>query len=103
MLAVIHCLLVWRVYLLGTKFTVRTDNVANTFFHSQKKLSPKQARWQEFLQEYDFMWEHKPGRHNLVADALSRKSVDETVAALSRVESDLWIELESWPSKTQPT
>ena len=32
MVAVVHCLQVWRVYLLGTRFVVRTDNVANTFF-----------------------------------------------------------------------
>ncbi|XP_059437724.1 uncharacterized protein LOC132170646 [Corylus avellana] len=76
MLAVVHCLLVWRVYLLGTKFVVRTDNAANTFFQTQKKLSAKQARWQEFLQEYDFVWVHKPGKHNQVADALSRKEHD---------------------------
>ena len=43
---------------------VRTDNVVNTFFNTQKKLSPKQARWQELLQEYDFVWEHKPDKHN---------------------------------------
>ena len=41
MIAVVHCLLAWRVYLLGSKFVVRTDNVANTFFSTQKKLSPK--------------------------------------------------------------
>ncbi|XP_075097894.1 putative mitochondrial protein AtMg00860 [Nicotiana tabacum] len=35
---------IWRVYLLGTKFVIRTNNVANTFFKKQKKLSPKQAR-----------------------------------------------------------
>ena len=35
---------------------------------------PKQARWQELLQEYDFVWEHKPSKHNLVEDALSRKN-----------------------------
>ena len=46
MIAVVHCLLVWRVYLLGPKFMVWTDNVANTFFNTQKKLSLKQARWQ---------------------------------------------------------
>ena len=73
MVAVVHCLQVWRVYLVSTRFVVRTDNVKNTFFKTQKKLSPKQARWQEFLAEYDFMWEHKPGKHNQVADALSRK------------------------------
>ena len=75
MVAVVHCLQVWRVYLLGTRFVVRTDNVANTFFKTQKKLSLKQARWQEFLAEYDFMWEHKPGNQNQVVDALSRKEV----------------------------
>ncbi|KAG6506505.1 hypothetical protein ZIOFF_031829 [Zingiber officinale] len=89
MVAVVHCLQVWRVYLLGTKFLVRTDNVANTFFATQKKLSPKQARWQEFLAEYDFAWEHKPGKHNQVADALSRKEVFATFYSISRVESDM--------------
>ena len=54
MTAVVHCLQIWRVYLLGTKFMVLTDNVANTFFKTQKKLSPRQVRWQEFLEEYDF-------------------------------------------------
>ncbi len=34
MMAVIHCLLVWRVYLLGAQFVVRTDNASNTYFHS---------------------------------------------------------------------
>ncbi|KAG6526884.1 hypothetical protein ZIOFF_008971 [Zingiber officinale] len=89
MVAVVHCLQVWRVYLLGTKFLVRTDNVANTFFATQKKLSPKQACWQEFLAEYDFAWEHKPGKHNQVADALSRKEVFATFYSISRVESDM--------------
>ena len=41
MIAVVYCLLAWRVYLLGSKFVVRTDNVANTFFSTQKKLSSK--------------------------------------------------------------
>ncbi|KAI4374585.1 hypothetical protein MLD38_012565 [Melastoma candidum] len=88
MLAVIHCLRVWRVYLLGTTFVVKTDNVANTFFKTQKKLSPRQARWQEFLAEYDFEWEHRPGRHNLVADALSRKTV-EMVTAISTFQAEI--------------
>ena len=41
MIAVIHCLEQWKHYLLGSIFTVVTDNVANTFFKTQKKLSPK--------------------------------------------------------------
>lgn len=87
MTAVVHCLDAWRHYLLGTKFTVMTDNVANTYFKTQKKLTPKQARWQEILAEFDFVWMHKPGRQNQVADALSRRDVQAYVAALSAVQS----------------
>ena len=34
MIAIVHCLLAWRVYLLGPKFVVQTDNVTNTFFNT---------------------------------------------------------------------
>ena len=54
MTVVVHCLQQWRHYLLGSIFTVVTDNVANTFFKTQKKLSPRQARWQEFLADFKF-------------------------------------------------
>ena len=43
MTAVIHCLETWKHYLMGTRFVVVTDNVANTFFKTQKKLTAKQA------------------------------------------------------------
>ncbi|KAG8372196.1 hypothetical protein BUALT_Bualt12G0041200 [Buddleja alternifolia] len=39
-----------------------------------KKLSPKQARWQDFLVEFDYVLKYKPGKVNVVADALSRKT-----------------------------
>ena len=44
MMVVVHYLQQWIHYLLGSIFIVVTDNVANTFFKTQKKLSPKQAR-----------------------------------------------------------
>ena len=65
-----------------------TDNVANTFFTSQKKLSAKQARWQEFLADFNFDWLHRPGKHNVVADTFSRKEVIAYIAALSEVVLD---------------
>ena len=83
MTAVLHCLETWKHYLMGTWFIVVTDNVANTFFKTQKKLSAKQTRWQEFLADFDFVWVHKPSRHNQVVDALSRKEVASYVSLLS--------------------
>lgn len=49
MLVVVHCLQVWRAYLVGTKFLVKIDNVANTLFATQKNLSSRQTRRLEFL------------------------------------------------------
>ncbi|KAH9752508.1 Endonuclease [Citrus sinensis] len=62
MTAIIHCLRVWRHYLLGSHFTIMTDNVVTSYFQTQKKLSPKQVRWQDFLAEFDYQLEYKPGR-----------------------------------------
>lgn len=86
MSAIIHCLRAWRHYLLGAKFVVKTDNVATSYFQTQKKLSSKQARWQDFLAEFDYSMEYKPGKANVVADALSRKA---ELAAMSTVKGEL--------------
>ncbi|KAK3023897.1 hypothetical protein RJ639_044519 [Escallonia herrerae] len=43
LLVVVHCLRVWRHYLLGSSFIVRTDNTAVSHFLSQSKLSSKQS------------------------------------------------------------
>jgi len=59
---------------LGSKFLIKTDNVATNNFQTQKKLSPKQAWWQDFLAEFDYHLEYKPRKANVVADALSRKA-----------------------------
>ena len=80
MTAVVHCLRTWRHYLLGSHFVVKTDNVATSYFQTQKKLSPKQARWQDFLAEFDWSLEYKPGKANVVADALSRKVLASAVS-----------------------
>ena len=34
------------------------------------------------------MWEHKPSKHNQVADAFSCKQMQEFVASVMKVESD---------------
>ena len=43
LLAVIHCLWVWRHYLLGSKFVVKTYNATVSHFLTQLKLTSKQA------------------------------------------------------------
>lgn len=71
MLGVVYHMEKWRCYLDGVHFTVVTDHQPNTWFASQKQLSPRQARWYEKLRGFDFTWEYRPGRLN-AADPLSR-------------------------------
>ncbi|GIM11516.1 hypothetical protein Vretimale_14990, partial [Volvox reticuliferus] len=75
MLSVIHALHTWRCYVEGIPFTIHTDHCPNTFFSTQPTLSRRQARWSEFLQQFNFEWVYKPGPQNTVADALSRQPI----------------------------
>ena len=72
LLAVIHALRTWRHYLLGKKFIIVTNHHSLKFLQTPPQLSRRQARWLEFIAEFDFEIVHRPGKSNVVADALSR-------------------------------
>ena len=73
LLAVVHALKTWRYYLDGTHFIVYTDHDTLRHFPTQPKLTRRQARWMELLQEYDFEFKYTKGKDNVVPDALSRR------------------------------
>lgn len=75
MTAIIHCLRILRHYLFGSRFTITTDKVATRYFQNQMKLTPKQARWQDFLAEFDYVLGYKTGKDNFVANGLSCKAI----------------------------
>ena len=75
LLALIHSLCTWRHYLLGNHFIVVTDHNSLKYLQTQPTLSRRQARWSEFLSEFDFEIVYRPGKGNVVADALSRLHV----------------------------
>ena len=86
MTMVIHCLRTWRQYLLKSKFIIKTDNVATSYFQTQKKLTTKKSRWQDFRAEFDYVMKYKSRRANLMADALSRRG---ELTDISRPKSNL--------------
>ena len=51
---------------------VRTDHKPLGHLTTQKELSPKQARWVEYLSQFDVKLEYVEGKQNHVADMLSR-------------------------------
>jgi ribonuclease HI len=70
--AVVHALTTWRHY-LGRRFLVVTDNWAVKHALTQPHVGAKLSRWLSLLAEFDFVLEHRPGKTNVVADALSRQ------------------------------
>ena len=72
--AVIFALKIWRCYLYGTRFEVFTDHQSLKYLFTQRDLNLRRRRWAEYMVDYDFTLQYHPGKANVVADALSRKS-----------------------------
>jgi hypothetical protein len=71
---VVHALKVWRHYLMGKHCDVFTDHKSLKYIFTQKELNMRQRRWLELIKDYDMSLQYHPGKANVVADALSRKS-----------------------------
>ena len=74
--AILRCLKVWRCYLEGNEFIIRTDHASLKFINKQKFISRRMTRWIEQLQQFNFIMEYKPGKTNVVADYLSRAEIN---------------------------
>ncbi|KAD2394125.1 hypothetical protein E3N88_41102 [Mikania micrantha] len=72
--AVIFALKIWRHYLYGDSCDIFTDHKSLKYIFTQKELNMRQRRWLELLKDYDANIQYHPGKANVVADALSRKS-----------------------------
>lgn len=44
-----------------------TDNVAISYFPTEKNLTPKQVRWKDFLAKFGYRLDYKPGNGNVMA------------------------------------
>ena len=89
--AVVFALKSWRHYLYGEQFAVYSDHKSLKYIFTQRDLNMRQRRWMEFLEDYDFTLHYHPGKANLVANALSRKSW----GALASIASREWRMLET--------
>ena len=72
---IVFSLKIWRYYLYGEKCFIYTDHKSLKYLPSQRKLNLRQRRWMELIKDYDCVIYYHPGNANVVADALSRKSV----------------------------
>ncbi|KAF1331227.1 reverse transcriptase, partial [Globisporangium splendens] len=74
LLAMKYSLVEFRVYLLGEeRFAVYTDHASLRTAVKTPHLSQRMARWFSCFAEYNFVVHYKPGKTNILADALSRR------------------------------
>ncbi|KAA3480760.1 DNA/RNA polymerases superfamily protein [Gossypium australe] len=73
--AIVFALKIWRHHLYGEKCRVFTDHKSLNYLITQKELNLRQRRWLELIKDYELVIDYHPGKENMVADALSRKSL----------------------------
>jgi reverse transcriptase-like protein/integrase-like protein len=67
-------------YFLGTNYpiAIRTNHKNLQYFCQLQKITGRQARWMEFLQDFNFLLKHIPRHANTIANLLShRKDLNE--------------------------
>nr|GFB68227.1 RNA-directed DNA polymerase [Tanacetum cinerariifolium] len=97
--AVVFALKIWRHYLYGKSCDVFTDHKSLKYIFTQRELNMRQRRWLELLKDYDTNIQYRPGKANVVADALSRKSgmiagikvEEEIIRDLERLDIELYV------------
>ncbi|WRX23577.1 Reverse transcriptase domain - like 10 [Theobroma cacao] len=92
--AVVFALKIWRHYLYGEHCRIFTDHKSLKYLLTQKELNLRQRRWLELIKDYDLVIDYHPGKANVVADALSRKS-SSSLAALQSCYFPALIEMKS--------
>ena len=80
--AIVFALKIWRHDLYGEKCFIYTNHKSLKYLTSQRELKLRQRRWMELIKDYDCMIDYHTGKANVVADALSRKSI-QTLRALN--------------------
>jgi len=71
--AVVFALKIWRHYLYGARCEIYTDHKSLKYIFTQKNLNLRQRRWLGLLKDYTLDIKYRPGKANVVADALSTK------------------------------
>ena len=59
---------------MGTHCNIYTDHKSLKYIFTQADLNMRQRRWLELIKDYDLEVHYHPGKANVVANALSRKT-----------------------------
>jgi len=77
-----------KTYLEGYHFKVVTDHMALKWLNSIESPSGRITRWALELQQYDFEIAYRKEQLNVVADALSRQPLPETLRGIKEAAAE---------------
>lgn len=66
-----------------------SDHQSLLYLFTQRDLNHRQRRWMKYLEDFDFTLYYHPGKANMVADALSRRSF----AARLAIREFEWVDM----------
>lgn len=92
MATLVFTLKIWRHYLYGETCEIFTNHKSLKCIFQQSYLNLKQQRWMELVKDYDCTISYHPSKANVVADALSRKSIG-SLAHIAEIRRPLICEL----------
>jgi hypothetical protein len=86
---------------MGAHYNIYTDHKRLKYIFTLADLNMRQRRWLEWIKDYDLEVHYHPGKANVVADEMSRKTqcncltIDSLVAALCNESSKMNVEVVS--------
>jgi hypothetical protein len=89
LVAIVHALNMWRHYLMGKIFELRTNHSGVKYCFDQPTLNVRQSRWLDFINEYDFDIKHIKGKENKVDDELRRRVHEMHATTITMCQSEL--------------
>jgi hypothetical protein len=85
---IVHALKMWRHYLMGKKFEIRTNHCGLKNLFRKPTLNARKTRWIDLLSEYDFKIKHIKGMENKVVDSLSRRAHEVHIVVINMYKTD---------------
>jgi hypothetical protein len=93
MLAILHVVKKWCPCLIGRHFKGKTYHVSLKYFLEEHLSSKEQQKWVTKMLGYDFEIIYKKGKHNIVANVLSRKEEEaEGLLCVISIPQFGWVE-----------
>ncbi|PHJ21491.1 retrotransposon ty3-gypsy subclass, partial [Cystoisospora suis] len=71
--AIVHALTKWKQFIGSKPVTIETDHPTLSRMLKQKQVTTKLGYWLDSLEDFNLNVVYKPGKQNVVADAISRR------------------------------